>query len=131
VNLWWKIVEYDGANVKTLFHGVNGTRIMPVGVWLAAEKKMVTDGSGQQKYLSGFHIMPDIGSCLKYLHRFTNLKTKAFACVEVERIRPKPGSRDPVFLADSMMIIEIESDVFVKYLRDKNGGNNSSNGVCV
>jgi len=43
---WYKIVETDDkGNIKTLFHGINRSRILRVGEWLQAELKMVIDGS--------------------------------------------------------------------------------------
>jgi hypothetical protein len=49
----WRIVEKHEKGLKTLFHGVNGSRILPQGKWLKAEKKLASEGSGR-KYISAF-----------------------------------------------------------------------------
>lgn len=68
----YKIVETDnGEDMKTLFHRVNGTRIIKPGVWTKANEKMVTDGSSQTKYLSGWHILLNKKEAHDYLKAFT------------------------------------------------------------
>jgi hypothetical protein len=108
MKLWWKIVEYDGKNVRTLFHAVAGSRVLQLGLWLPAVKKMVRDGSGKNWYVSGFHVMASRDACLEYLKRFKNMETKALALVEVDQVRPKESSGGKVFLADAMRVLSVE-----------------------
>ena len=52
----YKIVEVVDGAVRTLFHGLEGSRTMPEGVWLRADEKFVRDGSSTW-YLSGWHVL--------------------------------------------------------------------------
>ena len=91
--------------MKTLFHGVNGTRTIKVGVWTKAVEKMVTDGSSQTKYLSGYHVLLNKEEAYDYLKAFTKRLEKLKVIeVFVKEIRPKEHSRSPVFLAREMML---------------------------
>jgi hypothetical protein len=104
MKIMYKIVDWKDGAPHTLFHGVNGSRKMPADEWIVADKKMVTDGSRQNPYLSGFHVMPTLESCIVYLKKFKNVVDKAVVCCEVKKIRPKPQASGPVFLADKIKI---------------------------
>lgn len=105
---WYKIVDKDKyGNYKMLFHGINGSKIFPVGEWVEAENKIVSDGSNGTKYRSGWHVMSDLDECKAYLSRFTD-KTKQRVIVEVKvggNIWPKEHSPSNVFLCDYIKII--------------------------
>lgn len=101
----YKIVERHNKGHKTLFHGVNGTRIIPKGVWVEADEKMVTDGSCQTEYLSGWHVLLEEQHAVDYLKAFkTRLDKLDIVPVWVKDIRPKAHSPSPVFLAKYMMM---------------------------
>lgn len=101
----YKIVDWiEGP--KTLFHGVGGSKLLEVGKWITAVKKMVSDGSRQQPYLSGFHVMPTLQSCIDYLQKFRNTEHKAVITCEVKGVREKPQASGPVFLADKIKILD-------------------------
>lgn len=38
-----------------LFHGNNGSTVVPLNKWVRAERRIVRDGSGKTFYASGFH----------------------------------------------------------------------------
>ena len=100
----YRIVEVDDSgNYKTLFHGIAGSRQLPVGKWLKAVKKMVSDGSGTE-YLSGFHVLKTLKDCEEYLKKFRNVKTKKIISIQARGLRRKTHSRHPVFLASYMKI---------------------------
>ena len=41
----YRMVEKDKyGNLKTLFHGINGSRILPIDTWIQADIKMVSEG---------------------------------------------------------------------------------------
>ena len=105
--VYYKIVEVHKGAVKTLFHGLNGSRTIPVGEWLAADKKLVRDGTSKTQYLSGWHVLPTLKECEEYLEIFT--KRLDLLCIvpcEVRgEIRPKVHSRSNVFLADQIKIL--------------------------
>lgn len=99
----YKILEPHRGEYRTLFHGVNSCRILPIGEWIKAEKRMVKDGSGGKLYLSGFHCFKDAVKGLKYLNKFTNaLKYRVIECYGIG-LRQKPTNKD-VYLADEIMI---------------------------
>ena len=102
----YKIVETDnGTDMKTLFHGVNGTRIIKPGTWIKATEKMVKDGTSKTEYLSGWHILLHKREAHEYLKAFTKrLEKLRIIEVFVKDIRPKEHSRSPVFLAKEWML---------------------------
>jgi hypothetical protein len=103
---YYKICDKIDGNVKTLFHGVNGTRNLPKGQWVTADKKMVSDGSGKRKYLSGFHVLPTIEDCKQYLKRFKHTANKVFIECEVGGdMWPKEHSTSPVLLVDKIKFL--------------------------
>ena len=101
---WYKIVERQNGVLKTLFHGLNGSRIIPENKWLKAEKKLVRDGTSKTYYKSGWHIMPTYEECVEYLKFFQNLNTKCIVKCKAMDIRPKSHSRSNVFLADYILV---------------------------
>lgn len=101
----YKIVEKHGDKIKTLFHGLNKSRIIPLNTWLEAEEKMVTDGKGTA-YLSGWHVLLDYEKAVEYLSRFTT-RTELLEVVPVlvKNIRPKRHSNSDVYLAKHMKVV--------------------------
>jgi hypothetical protein len=102
----FKIVEANGPDLKTLFHGIDGSRKLPSGRWLTAAKKMVKDGTSKTRYLSGFHILMTEADAERYLTSFSRRleKLKIVRCTVRGEIRPKRHSRHPVFLADEIWL---------------------------
>jgi hypothetical protein len=49
----------DG-NPRFLFHGVGKNTSVPLNDWVEAEVKEVRYGAGENRYLSGFHSLPDM-----------------------------------------------------------------------
>jgi hypothetical protein len=106
--VWWKIVEQDKktGTYKTLFHGLNGSRTVPKGIWLHAVEKMVGDGTSKTRYLSGFHILKKREDCVEYLTYFKTPKNRVIVpCLARGNIRPKSHSRHPVFLSREVKFI--------------------------
>ena len=56
MKIYYKIIDQIDGKYKTLFHGLNGSKTIPTNQWLKAEEKLVSDGSGNKKYLSGWHL---------------------------------------------------------------------------
>ena len=106
---WYKIVDYDGTNYKTLFHGVNGSRTLEFNTWLESVTKQVTDGSNNRSYMSGWHITPNYGECIKYLKNFKNTAPKRIVKCQAKDIWPKPKARGDIWLAKHILI---EGEVF-------------------
>jgi hypothetical protein len=103
---WYKIVDLENGKIKTLFHGLNGSRVLPTGKWLTATKKMVSDGKGTE-YLSGFHIMENLNESIRYLKRFKNIQNKAVVLVSVNKVWKKEHSNSNVWLAEKIIIHKV------------------------
>lgn len=103
---WYKIVDVVNGDVKTLFHGLNGSRTLPLNKWLKAEKKMVQDGKGTM-YLSGFHIMQSLEDSIEYLKRFQNVENKGVVLVSTKKEWKKEHSPSNVWLCEEIKIHEI------------------------
>lgn len=102
---WFKIVDIDEkGRIKTLFHGNNRSRLLKLGEWLQAELKMVRDGTSKTSYLSGWHIVPSLDECKRYLEFFTHVEKKAIVECEAKEIRPKSHSRHDIYLAEFIRI---------------------------
>jgi len=104
---WYKIVDKDGkGNFKALFHGIGGTRIIPVGEWVKSEQKLVRDGSVGTQYFSGWHIMMNLNEAQEYLSRFTANIDRVLVEVDVKgKIWAKKHSPSNVFLCEYVKII--------------------------
>lgn len=89
---------------KTLFHGLEGSRVLPVGKTLRAEKKMVTDGSGVNAYESGFHAYHGPDDIKNWLKGAKNLKNRVVVKVLVGETWPKPRAVRPTILANLLRI---------------------------
>lgn len=102
--IWFKIVDIENDKIKTLFHGLNGSKTLPVDTWLTATKKMVSDGKGTV-YLSGFHIMQSLDEAKSYLKAFKNIKHKNVIQVYAKNVWKKEHSTSNVWLAEHIKII--------------------------
>lgn len=101
----FKIVEIDRGKIKTLFHGINGSRVLEPGKWYQAVEKMVNDNA--TPYLSGFHVLPDFDECVDYMEKFKNKENKIIVECECQKLRKKEHSPANVFLARKIKIIGI------------------------
>ena len=55
--IYYKIMERDGCNFKTLFHGNFGSRKILKERWTRAQiRPRAKDGTGKKTYKSGWHI---------------------------------------------------------------------------
>ena len=102
---WYKIVDEDKPGVfKTLFHGVNKSRVLKFSEWLKAELKMVKDGTSKTTYLSGWHIAPSYEECVEYLKSFKHTDKKRIVKCTAKNIWPKAHSRHEIYLAEYINI---------------------------
>ena len=98
--------EVDGMPA-TLFHGVHGSRRLPLNTWMLAEVKPVTDGSCSTVYQSGFHVLPTREDVVRHLGGFRKLEHRVIVRVEVDEtsgLWPKSHSRSSVMLARRMRV---------------------------
>lgn len=103
----YRLMEKDDkGNFKTLFHGINGSKIIPLGKTLFADHKQVRDGSGKKWYDSGFHSIETLPLLYKYLKFFKRRREKlVIGVVEVQGLFGKPNSREGVILSSSQKLI--------------------------
>jgi len=102
---WYKIVDEDKPGIfKTLFHGVNKSRLLKFNEWLKAELKPVKDGTSATTYISGWHIAPSYEECVRYLKAFKHLTKKRIVKCKAKNIRPKSHSRHEIYLAEYILI---------------------------
>jgi hypothetical protein len=115
----FKIFDEKNGSPATLFHGINGSKTLPLDEWIVANIKPVTDGTGTRVYESGFHTLPSVDAAIKYLNKFTNVGNKVIVEVELDgKIWDKTHSPSPVTLSEK---IKINSEAWgnrVKYLEN-------------
>jgi hypothetical protein len=104
---WYKIVNKDRhGNFKTLFHGIDGCRIIEPDEWVKSDQKMVRDGSVGTMYNSGWHIMMNLDEVQEYLTRFTADKSRVIVKVDVKgKIWSKEHSPSNVHLCEYIKVI--------------------------
>lgn len=103
----YRIVDVgNGGALRTLFHGTNRSRDLPVNEWLEADVRPVRDGSGDRWYLSGWHSLPSYDAALQYLDRFSDERQRHLLIIEVEVLDTwdKAHSPNPVILSRWMRI---------------------------
>lgn len=101
---YWKIVEMKDGELYFLFHGINGTRKIPRGVWVRGERKEnVQDGRGT-RYTSGIHIVEGFEEAQAYMRKFRRTDRILIPCY-ARGLRRKTHSRHKVYLADQIKIL--------------------------
>ncbi len=89
----YKIVEVEDDKIKTLFHGVDRSRVMESGVWIEADVKTGRDGSGDRWYETGWHTLPTLEDAKEYMSRFTKRTDRlGIAECEIKDVWPKAHS---------------------------------------
>jgi hypothetical protein len=101
----YKIFELHGNRPKTLFHGVAGSRLLPIGKWIKADKRMVTDGSRQNPYLSGFHSYPALNDVRRWLQGAQYHEGRVVVRVRIAGCREKPNAVRETILSDRLLIL--------------------------
>lgn len=99
----YKIVEWKNGDPHTLFHGIDGSRRLPRGRWIEAEKKQGVDGGGQEPYLTGIHVFRNRKKAEGYLDNFRVEKDRRVIEVRATGLRQKP-TNGHVWLADRIFI---------------------------
>jgi len=102
----YRIVEIKNGKFLSLFHGTQGSRILPVGVWLKADKKRVHDGSCSTYYESGFHVLKSLEATKTFFKRmFRHRKNRRVVLCEATGLRKKTHSKSDIYLANRMKIL--------------------------
>jgi hypothetical protein len=103
----YKIMIRDRGNVKTLFHGVNGSKTIPMNEWVEADVKQGRDGSGDRYYLTGWHTLESKQEALDYLKRFKAEKDYCIVKCTIKDIWKKEHSPSNVYLSRYIKIENI------------------------
>jgi len=114
----YKIVLLKNGGYTTLYHGINKSKSLPVGRWIIAEKKMVTDCGKGDPYLSGIHVFLDREIAEKYLKRFRSNKPRIIIACDAKGLRKKP-SNEKVYLADSVLSLTPLANDLTRFIRGK------------
>ena len=99
----YKVFLLENGILKNLFRGIEGTRTIKFNTWLEAEKKMSVDGSGQQPYLTGIHVLKNKQKAIDYLENFRTDKSRIVIPCKAKGLRQKPTNED-VYLADYIYV---------------------------
>jgi hypothetical protein len=106
----YRICERKDDKIQTLFHGVNGSRTIPMNEWLTASVKEVTDGTRETstKYMSGFHVFKHKEDCRKFIGRFRKERDLVMVECEVKgKMWEKSHSPAPVILVEKMKVLSV------------------------
>ena len=105
----YRICEQKEDKLLTLFHGLNGSRVLPTGIWLDAMVKPVRDGSRKtaKEYISGFHVLTTKEECRNFIRKFRAPRDLVMVECEVEGLRKKEHSPSNVFLANRIKLIKV------------------------
>jgi hypothetical protein len=111
-NLCYKIIDINKkGEIKTLFHGIRGSKILSTGTWIEAVVKPVVDeGPNAKIYMSGFHLFKTKKAAAVYLRdqfRTKNIIRKNNKVVKIRKVIPvyaelfwtKRHSYAPILLA--------------------------------
>jgi len=100
----FRIFEEVNGQPATLFHGVKGSRKLPLNIWIKSETKMVKEGTNGTLYKSGFHVLSSKEDVVKFAKVFKNRKNRFIVKVDALNLRRKKNSKSPIFLAKKMRI---------------------------
>jgi hypothetical protein len=101
----YRIVEVKNGKLLSLFHGTQGSRVLPIGRWLKADKKRVHDGSCSTYYESGFHVLKSLEVTKQFFKKmFRNKKNRCIIQCEAIGLRKKTHSKSDIYLANRMKI---------------------------
>jgi hypothetical protein len=104
----YKIVEVVDDKIRTLFHGINGSRTIPKNKWIEADVKIGRDGSGDRYYKTGWHTLPTKEDAEAYMSRF-KARTDILKIVkcEIKEHWNKEHSPSPVLLSRYIKFLEV------------------------
>lgn len=102
----WRVVEWKGGELLSLFHGTQHSRIIPTGKWNKADKKMVTDGSNVKAYESGYHFFETYQDAWDFLNSLRIRKNRKIVAIQARGNLRKKHEHKKIWLADEIFIEE-------------------------
>lgn len=107
IKQYYRIFDEKHDVPHTLFHGVNGSRKLPLNEWITAKIKPVREARGKI-YKSGFHVLKTKAEAVEFLAtRFKNTDHRVISPIFVDEsagIWKKHHSRANVFLVKKILI---------------------------
>ena len=106
--LTYRLVDIDPKTYKprTLFHGIDGSREIELGVEQQAKILWKQDGSGGRYYFTGFHSIETLPLMYKYLKAFKSRRERLrIGIVGVRGLFHKPNSKEGVILSKYQKLI--------------------------
>ena len=107
---YYRIFDEKNDAPHTLFHGVKGSRKLPLDTWVEAEIRKVKDGSCKVKYISGFHVLKteqEAKSFLNKMFKYKNYRVITRVLVDEDSgLWKKEHSKSNVFLAKKIKILK-------------------------
>ena len=101
----YRLFEWKDGKYLTLFHGINGSRVVPVGKWIKAKQSIVYEGQHGKRYRAGFHIFKSLSMIPIFINKFKAHRALAVVRVEIRgNIRNKPSNPN-IFLAPEMKLL--------------------------
>jgi hypothetical protein len=88
----YKIFENKEGSPFFIFHGLNGSRSIPLDTKLTAKERIVRDGNGRA-YLSGFHVVMNTENLDKTKNLFRITANRVTAKVKCIDVREKPNAK--------------------------------------
>jgi len=110
----YRICELKNNNLLTLFHGINGSRMLPLNEWRTATIKDVSDGNRftSKIYKSGFHVLPTLEETRMFSKKFKAKRKLVIVKCEIgDNIWPKSHSKNNIILADKIKLLEIIEEI--------------------
>lgn len=91
----WRILENKEGKPHTLFHGVDGSRTLPLDTEIVACTKIVRNAKGQTPFKGGFHTLESETETREYLKRFNASRpgTLVVCAVDVRDVWLKPTNK--------------------------------------
>lgn len=102
---YYKIVENDNGQLKTVHYCINRSRNLERGKWISSAYKMVADRGKGKRYRSGIHILWSRQEAEDYLRKFKkNKENKIIVECQARHVRLK-NHKTNVLLAGQIKII--------------------------
>jgi len=112
----FRICENKNGKLLTLFHGINGSRVMPTQKWITSQTKTVRDGSRSKakEYISGFHVLPTLDECRQFSKKFRAKRELVIVECEIDdNFWEKEHSPANVLLAKNIKINKIVEKIII------------------
>ena len=105
----YRIVEIKNKKVHSLFHGTNGSRVIPVSQWVDCKKGTVTDGSHGYEYEAGWHFLPTEEEANNFFNSLFKVKENryvipCFVSENIHKKREKKNGKRECYLANKIFI---------------------------